>query len=119
MAGYDHGVFYDAPNPAGVDAANIKAALRVTFIGAYNADEDDFTGNTCFTRSLTEEDTPTPFSKKDKQNCGFLLAIATNRFARAQPRTWEPPRHHTAAEGNPTADMGGDHWDAGLLQHGQ
>lgn len=76
-------VFYEAPNPAGVDAANIKAALRVTFIGAYDADEDDFTGNTYFTRSLTEEDTPTPFSKKDKQHCGFLFLRSLRTGSRA------------------------------------
>lgn len=77
------GVFYDAPNPAGVDAANIKAALRVTFIGAYDADEDDFTGNTYFTRSLTEEDMPTLFSKKDKQHCGFLFLRSLRTGSRA------------------------------------
>lgn len=77
------GVFYDSPNPAGVDAANVKAALRVTFIGAYDADEDDFTGNTYFTRSLTEEDTPTPFSKKDKQHCGFLFLRSLRTGSRA------------------------------------
>lgn len=76
-------VFYEAPNPAGVDAANINAALRVTFIGAYDADEDDFTGNTYFTRSLTEEDTPTPFSKKDKQHCGFLFLRSLRTGSRA------------------------------------
>src|SRR5882672_1031576 len=32
------GTFYDAPDPAGVDAADIAAALRVTFLGAYDAD---------------------------------------------------------------------------------
>lgn len=59
------GVFYQEAMPAGVDAAEIKAALRVTFIGEYDPDEDDFIGNTYFTRSLSEEETPTPFSKKD------------------------------------------------------
>jgi putative ATP-dependent endonuclease of OLD family len=76
-------VFYEAPNPAGVDVANVKAALRVTFIGAYDADEDDFTGNTYFTRSLTEEDAPTPFSKKDKQHCGFLFLRSLRTGSRA------------------------------------
>jgi putative ATP-dependent endonuclease of OLD family len=77
------GVFYDAPNPADVDAANIKTALRVSFIGAYDADEDDFTGNTYFTRSLTEEETPTLFSKKDKQHCGFLFLRSLRTGSRA------------------------------------
>jgi putative ATP-dependent endonuclease of the OLD family len=77
------GQFYDAPNPVGVDAANVKAALRVTFIGAYDADEDDFTGNTYFTRSLTEDDKPIPFSKKDKQHCGFLFLRSLRTGSRA------------------------------------
>jgi putative ATP-dependent endonuclease of OLD family len=77
------GTLNDAPDPAGVDAANINAALRVTFIGAYEADEDDFTGNTYFTRSLIEEERPTKFSKKDKQHCGFLLLRSLRTGSRA------------------------------------
>lgn len=77
------GEFYDAPDPAGVDAADIGAALRVTFIGAYDPDEDDFDGATYFTRSLAESDTPTPFSKKDKQHCGFLFLRSLRTGSRA------------------------------------
>ena len=64
--------FYDEPNPAGVDAATISEALRVTFHGWYDPAEDDFEGKTYFTRSLTESGIPVPFSKRDKQVCGFL-----------------------------------------------
>ncbi len=77
------GTFYDAPEPAGVDAAAIKAALRVTFIGSYDPDEDDFAGNTYFTRSLAEEEKPAVFSKKDKQHCGFLLLRSLRTGSRA------------------------------------
>ncbi|MDI4238648.1 AAA family ATPase [Bradyrhizobium sp. Arg237L] len=77
------GVFYDEPDPAGVDAADIVAALRVTFIGEYDAEEDDFIGNTYFTRTLSEEETPTPFSKKDKQHCGFLFLRSLRTGSRA------------------------------------
>lgn len=77
------GVFYTAANPAGVDAANISAALRVTFVGSYDADEDDFVGSTYYSRSLTEEETPTPFSKKDKQHCGFLFLRSLRTGSRA------------------------------------
>jgi len=77
------GEFYAAPDPAGVDAADISAALRVTFIGAYDLDEDDFDGATYFTRSFTESDTPTPFSKKDKQHCGFLFLRSLRTGSRA------------------------------------
>ena len=40
----ESGFFFTEANPAGVDAANIKAALRVTFVGAYDSDDDDFVG---------------------------------------------------------------------------
>src|SRR3546814_576827 len=75
--------FYDEPNPAGVDAATITEALRVTFHGWYNPDEDDFEGKTYFTRSLTESDNPVPFSKKDKQVCGFLYLRSLRTGSRA------------------------------------
>lgn len=77
------GEFYAAPDPVGVDAADISAALRVTFIGAYDLDADDFDGATYFTRSFTESDTPTPFSKKDKQHCGFLFLRSLRTGSRA------------------------------------
>lgn len=75
--------FYDEADPAGVDAAHITEALRVTFLGWYDSEEDDFEGKTFFTRSLTESDTPIPFSKKDKQICGFLYLRSLRTGSRA------------------------------------
>lgn len=75
--------FYDEPNPAAVDTATITEALRVTFHGWYNPDEDDFEGRTYFTRSLTESDNPVPFSKKDKQVCVFLYLRSLRTGSRA------------------------------------
>ena len=75
--------FYDAPNPAGVDAASIVEALRVTFHGWYDKEEDDFEGATYFTRSLTEGDKPDPFSRKHKQLCGFLYLRSIRTGSRA------------------------------------
>lgn len=77
------GVLYDEPDPTGVDAANIAVALRVTFIGEYDAEEDDFIGATYFTRSLAEEEKPTPFTKKEKQHCGFLFLRSLRTGSRA------------------------------------
>jgi len=77
------GTFYDSPDPTGVDAADIAAALRVTFVGVYDPDEDDFNGTTYFGRSLHETDTPTIFVKKDKQHCGFLLLRSLRTGTRA------------------------------------
>lgn len=75
--------FYEAPNPAGVDAASITEALRVTFHGWYDKEEDDFEGATYFTRSLTEGDKPDPFSRKHKQLCGFLYLRSIRTGSRA------------------------------------
>lgn len=77
------GDFYQEADPAGVDAAEIKAALRVTFVGQYDPDEDDFVGNSYFTRSLSEDETPASFSKKDKQHCGFLFLRSLRTGSRA------------------------------------
>lgn len=75
--------FYEEPNPAGVDAASIAEALRVTFLGRYDPDEDDFEGKTYFSRSLSEGDTPVEFYKKHKQVCGFLYLRSLRTGSRA------------------------------------
>lgn len=75
--------FYDDPNPEGVDPDHITEALRVTFHGWYDADEDDFQGKTYFTRSLNEGGTPVEFRKKDKQICGFLYLRSLRTGSRA------------------------------------
>jgi putative ATP-dependent endonuclease of OLD family len=77
------GTLFEEANPAGIDATTVAAALRVTFIGQYDADEDDFVGTTYFTRSLSEDDTPTPFRKTDKQYCGFLFLRSLRTGSRA------------------------------------
>ncbi|MAZ91988.1 MAG: ATP-dependent endonuclease [Maricaulis sp.] len=75
--------FYDDPNPDGVDPDHITEALRVTFHGWYDPDEDDFQGKTYFTRSLKEAGTPVEFRKKDKQICGFLYLRSLRTGSRA------------------------------------
>ncbi|HNP52571.1 MAG TPA: hypothetical protein PKJ85_12375 [Nitrosomonas nitrosa] len=75
--------FYDEPNPSGVDLAHITEALRITFHGWYDAEEDDFEGKTYFTRSLTENSNPAEFRKKDKHICGFLYLRSLRTGSRA------------------------------------
>jgi putative ATP-dependent endonuclease of the OLD family len=75
--------FYDQPDPSGVDATTITEALRITFLGWYDPEEDDFEGKTYFTRSLAEEDNPVGFSKRDKQICGFLYLRSLRTGTRA------------------------------------
>lgn len=75
--------FYDLPNPAGVDQVHISEALRITFHGWYDEEEDDFEGKSYYTRSLTEGDQPEQFSKRDKQVCGFLYLRSLRTGSRA------------------------------------
>ena len=77
------GEFYTNASVEGVDAEAVVEALRVTFIGEYVAEEDDFEGRTYFARSLEESDNPQPFSRRDKQYCGFLYlrSLRTGRRA--------------------------------------
>jgi len=74
---------YETPNPSGVDEEVITEAIRVTFVGNYNIDEDDFEGKTFYTRSIDEGITPQHFNKKDKQLCGFLYLRTLRTGARA------------------------------------
>ncbi len=75
-------IYTDAA-PEGVDAANISYALRVTFVGRYDPEEDDFEGKTYYTRTVATGLTPVLFSKKDKQVCGFLYLRSVRTGSRA------------------------------------
>lgn len=75
--------FYDQPDPAGVDPVHITEALRITFHGWYDEEEDNFEGKTYFTRSLTEGDREVQFSRRDKQVCGFLYLRSLRTGSRA------------------------------------
>ena len=74
---------YDKADPKGVDASTISEVLRVTFIGLYDKEEDDFDGKTYFTRSLLEDDNPALFHKRHKQLCGFLYLRSLRTGSRA------------------------------------
>src|SRR6185295_3227000 len=67
----------------GIDQPDVHAAIRVTFVGFYNPEEDDFKGETYFSRSREEGGTPQAFSKKDKQICGFLYLRSLRTATRA------------------------------------
>lgn len=75
--------FYEDSNPEGVDPDHITEALRVSFHGWYDQEEDDFKGKTYFTRSLTEGGPPVEFRKSDKQVCGFLYLRSLRTGSRA------------------------------------
>ncbi|MDX9975461.1 MAG: AAA family ATPase, partial [FCB group bacterium] len=67
----------------GVDDPDVSAAVRVTFIGSYDPEQDDFEGDTYFTHSLEGGGEGTPFGKKDKQFCGFLYLRSLRTASRA------------------------------------
>lgn len=72
------------PPVEGIDAAGVGPALRVFFRGAYDAEEDDFLGNTFFAL-------PAPigageyqtFRTTDKRKCGFLYLRTVRTGSRA------------------------------------
>ena len=74
---------YAEPDAQGLNAADTTPALRVTFVGQYDPDEDDFVGRTYFTTSLEDGGDPEPFSKRDKQRCGFLYLRSVRTGTRA------------------------------------
>ena len=75
--------FYTTSDVQGMDSKAVIEAMRVTFIGKYVLEEDDFEGRTYFARSLEESDNPQPFSRRNKQHCGFLYlrSLRTGRRA--------------------------------------
>lgn len=74
--------FHDGP-VEDVDHPDVHSAVRVTFVGFYDPEEDDFKGETYFSRSLEESDAPQVFYKKDKQFCGFLYLRSLRTATRA------------------------------------
>lgn len=75
-------VFQEAP-VEGVDHPDVHAAIRVTFVGFYDPEQDDFTGETYFSRSLEEGGAPQVFYRRDKQFCGFLYLRSLRTARRA------------------------------------
>lgn len=75
--------FYVVEDLQGLDDKPTTPALRVTFLGWYMEEENDFDGVTFYTRSLEEGDRPKPFTKRDKQLCGFLYLRALRTGSRA------------------------------------
>ena len=79
----DENDLHTSPPPKSIDKKNIVAALRVSFIGKYDEEDDDFIGATYYTRTIEENDRPQSFSKKDKQKCGFLYLRTLRTGSRA------------------------------------
>jgi len=73
-------IVLEQPDPTDIDAA--LPCIRVSFLGSYDVEEDDFVGETFFTK--TEEDGAKQFfRKRDKQICGFLYLRTLRTGSRA------------------------------------
>ncbi|MBF0625383.1 MAG: AAA family ATPase [Magnetococcales bacterium] len=73
----------EGPPAEGTDAPGVVTALRVGFVGRYDADEDDFIGETFFCWPIKNDGTKTPFRSADKRECGFLYLRTLRTGSRA------------------------------------
>jgi hypothetical protein len=98
---------YQTAHPAGVDAPTITEALRVTFIGCYDAEEDDFEGKTLLHAQFVGKSHAGPVLQKTQTDLWLSLpALSADRLARAQPRTRQSARHRSSAKRSEAADVG-------------
>jgi putative ATP-dependent endonuclease of the OLD family len=73
----------EGPPPGSTDEDTVVPALRVGFKGYYDAEEDDFAGETFFLSPLKEDGTYDSFGKRDKRLCGFLFLRTLRTGSRA------------------------------------
>ena len=73
----------DGPPASSTDDEGVEAALRVDFTGWYDAEEDDFFGETYFVSPESEDGSRTPFRTSDKRKCGFLFLRTLRTGSRA------------------------------------
>lgn len=72
-----------SPPAEATDSENIQSALRVSFTGKYNVDEDDFLGITHFESVINDSGEKNSFSTQDKRHCGFLFLRTIRTGSRA------------------------------------
>lgn len=73
----------DGPPPESVDKNEILSAIRFSFIGEYDKEEDDFLGNTYFQHPINDNGEKSRFTTKDKRKCGFLFLRTLRTGSRA------------------------------------
>ena len=71
------------PPAEDTDAPGVSAALRVSFSGHYDVDEDDFAGNTFFAIPTLQDGSSPAFRTADKRKCGFLYLRTLRTGSRA------------------------------------
>lgn len=70
-----------ADGPEATDQEGVVSALRVRFVGSYDAKDDEFKGQTILCHPQT--DPPIFFSKEAKRECGFLYLRTIRTGSRA------------------------------------
>ncbi|HEY0669168.1 MAG TPA: AAA family ATPase [Sphingobacteriaceae bacterium] len=70
----------ESPPVEQLEQDNIEEVIRVAFNGRYDAEDDDFIGETFFCSPV---DIKTKFHKSDKRDCGFLYLRALRTGTRA------------------------------------
>lgn len=73
----------EGPPAKNTDSDGVVPALRLRFVGNYDAEEDDFIGQTFFSGSLREGSQQEIFRTKDKRKCGFLYLRTLRTGSRA------------------------------------
>lgn len=73
----------EGPPAEGTDQPAVIPALRVGFVGQYDADEDDFVGTTHFLSPAKDDGTYDSFRTADKRRCGFLYLRTLRTGSRA------------------------------------
>jgi putative ATP-dependent endonuclease of OLD family len=73
----------DGPPVERTNEANVVPALRVLFVGKYDAEEDDFDGHTYFASPVSENGELSEFRTHDKRSCGFLFLRTLRTGSRA------------------------------------
>ena len=73
----------EEPPATRTDDDTVVPALRVSFVGNYDEEEDDFEGQTYFMSPETENGELEKFSSSDKRFCGFLFLRTVRTGSRA------------------------------------
>lgn len=79
----DNNSMIDSPPVESIEEESVIPALRVKFVGYYDEEEDDFTGDTFFCSPINEDETYSKFYKRDKRECGFLFLRTLRTGSRA------------------------------------
>lgn len=73
----------EGPPASETDRESVIPALRLTFKGGYDPEEDDFYGQSFYATTIGDSKQAVKFTTKDKRNCGFLYLRTLRTGSRA------------------------------------